>query len=313
MFNYFKKKKINKISNTKSIAFGLPQVQEVNQFIENEDFNAIAALYMSLNSDEKSLLLDGVARNDNNIDLLHKWHSLQPEEWIANLFAGEAYAFVAWRERTGQDAEYLTDSQIEGFFENLEQANTCLSKANLLKPKEAEIYARLIRVKMGLSEKEKAQNCFDTLVSIEPNHLCGHLFMVNLLAPKWLGSFEEMKTFASQFESPQKNDLRYVVFMHFAMQHFVDLSYKNENTAEKIFKKTYHNTIKKAYQQFEIPSIPSLHRYYLHNYFSYLFYLLDENKLRNKEIDLVGNHISLFPWAYAEVDGERDLKMVKLN
>jgi len=311
MFNFFKKQKIKNLPNTKSVAFGLPEVQEVNQFLENREFDVIATLYESLKNDEKSLLLDGVTANEQNINLLFQWHSQQPEEWVANLFAGVAYTIVAWKERTGQPFKYLNSNQIRGFYENLEQAYDFLQKAKLLNPNEAETYARLIRVCTGLGEKEMAQNCFDTLISIDPNHIGGHLFMVNLLAAKWLGSFEEMKSFASKFESPQTNDLRYVVFMHFAMEHFVNLSEANEYTAERTFKKLYRKTIKAAYQQFDMPSIPSLQRYYLHNFFSYHFYLLDENKLRNKEIDLVGNHISLFPWAFADVNGERDLKMMK--
>lgn len=313
MFNFFKKQKIKNLPNTKSIAFGLPEVAKVTQLLKNQDFDAIITLYTSLKNDEKSLLLDGVTADEQNLNLLLQWQNQQSEEWVANLFSGVAYTIVAWNERTGQYAKYLNDNQIRGFFENLEQANSCLFMAKSLAPNEAETYARFIRVYMGMSEKEMAQDSFDKLVSIDPTHLGGHLYMVNLLAEKWLGSFEESKAFASQFESPQKNDLRFVVFMHFAMQHFVDLSEENEYTAEKIFKKTYRKTIKKAYQQFDIPNIPSLQRYYLHNYFSYHFYLLDENNLKNKEIDLVGNHVSLFPWIYAEVQGERDLKMMKFS
>ena len=313
MFSFLKKRKINKLPNSKSIAFGLPHVNKVKQMLEKHQYEAILETYNALKNDERTLLLDGISLEENTIDLVFQWYKEQPENWLANLFVGVAYTFVAWKERSSRQAKYVSSSQFRGFRENLEEANKCLSKVITLKPDEAETYARLIRVNMGLSDKANAQNYFRTLVALDANHLGGHLFMANLLAPKWLGSFEEMKTFAEQFRNPQNNDLRYVVYLMFAVQHFVDLSDENEYTAEKIFNHQYKNIILKDYAQFDIPQIDSLQRYHLHNYFSYLFFLLGKNKLRNKEIDLIGEHVAFFPWAYYEVMGARDLQLIKFE
>ena len=313
MFDFIKKRKINKLPNSKSIAFGLPQVNMVKHLLKNHQYDAIIDIYNALKNDERTLLLDGISLQENTIDLVFQWYEKQSEDWLANLFVGVAYTFVAWKERSSRDAKYVSRSQFRGFRENLIEANNCLSKSIALKADEAETYARLIRVNMGLSNKEAAQNHFQTLCTLDAYHLGGHMFMANLLAPKWLGSFEEMKNFAEQFCPAQNNDLRYVVFLMFAVQNFVDLCDENEYTAEKIFIKEYKKRILQDYSQFDISKISSLQRYHLHNYFSYLFLMLGKNKLRNKEIDLIGDHVSFFPWAYYEVMGVRDLQLIKFE
>lgn len=312
MFNFFRRIQFSNIPNTKSLAFGLPQVSQVIGFLEEEEYDKIAQIYSGLSDGDKTLLLDGIGLNENTINAVIRWQRKQPDNWLANLFAGIAYTFIAWKERTGQFAKYITEAQAQGFFENLQEAIECLSEAATLKADEAEIYSRLIRVNMGLGEKKAANNCFQTLCSLAPKHIGGHMFMVNLLAPKWLGSFEEMKNFAQPFKSPSQNDVGYIVYLMFVIQQYMDLNYENERTADRIFKKTYRATVKETYAKFDMPNIPSLQRYYLHNHFAYVFYLLDENKLRNKEIDLIGQHIGL-PWSDADIEGERDLKLMKFS
>ncbi|MFK7935378.1 MAG: hypothetical protein AB8G22_17825 [Saprospiraceae bacterium] len=313
MFNFLKKRKLKDLPNTTSIAFGLPQVQQVRQLLATRNYAAIQSLYESLKNDERSLLVEGVAHHEDTIEQVLAWHRQEEESWLANLFAGVAYTFIAWRERTAQYAEYLTDEQIEGFSDNILAAKRLLTIASRMQPDEAEIYARLIRVNMGVSEKEEAEECFETLVSLDPNHLMGHMNMVRLLAPKWLGSMEEMRDFAYQFQHPQKDDLRYTVYLIFLVENFLALVDQDVYTAEKIFKKAYKKTVKTTYTQFDVPNIPSLERYHLHNYFSYVLYLLDENKSRDQEIDLVGEHLTYIPWAYAEVFGQKNLKMIKYS
>lgn len=313
MFNFLKRRKIYKIPNTYTIAFGLPQVPEAIYYLENEEYSDLSRLYISLNNGDKTLLLDAVALNGDMIHHILTWLNEEPENWLSNLFAGVAYTYVAWNKRTGQYAKDLTDSQIEGFHRNLIKAYQTLTRASTLNSDEPETYSRLIRVNMGLSEKQKAIDCFDILTEIDAGHLGGHLFMANMLAAKWLGSEEEEKNFIEQFKNPKFNELNYVIYLKYVVDDFLTLSFQNEYTAERKFKKKYRKQIKEAYAAFDIPAISTYQRYYLHNYFSYIFYLIDEKKLRNQEIELIGNNISQLPWAYAEVEGEQDLKLVTLQ
>lgn len=313
MFNFFKKQKIKSLPNTKNIAFGFSKVPIVNNLLKTQNFQEIGNIYATLKNDEKSMLLEGAALNRTTVNDILKWHNQQPEDWLANLFAGVGYTFIAWEERSGQFAKYLSEGQITGFLGNLEKARECLNKARLLNPKEAEIYSRLIRLNMGLSQKSAAQDCFEKLCALDPTHLDGHIFMLNLLTPKWLGSEEEMKELALQFKNPAKNDLRYVIFLRYVVEYFFNLSYSNVPNPERIVKQEFETTIRATYAQFDIPKIPSLHRYLLHNYFSFLFYMFGDRSMRNKEIDLIGKNLTYIPWAYCGVDGQRDLLMMKFK
>lgn len=314
MFNYFKKRKIKKNTpNTKTLAFGMPEVSQVGQWLKDNKYDEIVTCYQNLENNDKSLLLDGVALNHVYMDDAIKWQSKEPDNYLANIFSGVALTFKAWQARTGQLAKYVTEEQAQGFFNYLETAFEHLSKSTNLNPSEPEAYARLIRVFMGFSEKEQAQGCFETILSLDSNHLAGHMFMVNLLAPKWLGSKDEMRDFAVKCASQNNDSLLYTVYLMYAVQSFVDLANEDYTQAEQRFKWSFEANIKKVYKKTDFNSITSLQRYHLHNYFSYLFYVLGENKLRNKEIDAIGENISMFPWIYAEVEGLRDLKIIKLS
>lgn len=314
MFNFFKKQKIkNNVPNTKTVAFGMLEVQKVGQWLQQNKYDEVAACYQKLENNDKSLLLEGVTLNATYVDDAIVWQSKEPNNYLANLFSGSALTFKAWESRTALLAEHVTEEQAEGFYHYLEQAYEHLAKATNLNPSEPEAHARLIRVFMGFSEKEKAQESFDTLVSLDSNHLAGHMFMVNLLAEKWLGSDEEMKEFAVKYANQNENPLLYTVYLMFAVQSFIDLADKDYTVAEERFKWKYEANIMAIYKKANISSITSLQRYHLHNYFSYLFYVLSNKKLRDKEIDAVGENISMMPWAYAEVEGLRDLQLMKFS
>ncbi len=314
MFNFFKKQKVKKnVPNTKTVAFGMSEVPQVGQWLQQSKYDEVAACYQNLENNDKSLLLEGVTLNATYVDDAIEWQSKEPNNYLANLFSGSALTFKAWEARTGLLAKHVTEEQARGFYYYLEQAYEHLAKATNLNPSEPEAYARLIRVFMGFSEKEKAQESFDTLVSLDKGHLAGHMFMVNLLAPKWLGSYEEMKDFAVKCANQNEHPLLYTAYLMFAVQSFIDLADKDYTVAEQRFKWKYEANIMTVYKKANSSSITSLQRYHLHNYFSYLFYVLSNKKLRDKEIDAVGENISMMPWAYAEVEGLRDLQLMKFS
>jgi len=314
MFNFFKKQKIKKNTpNTKTLAFGMPEVPQVGQWLQQNKYDEVVACYQSMTNDDKSLLLEGVTLYETYVDDAIAWQSKEPENYFANLFSGSALTFKAWEARTAQRAKDVTEEQARGFYHYLEQAYEHLAKATNLNPSEPETYARLIRVFMGFSEKEQAQQCFDTMVSLDKNHLAGHMFMVNLLAPKWLGSYDEMKDFAVKCANQNESTLLYTVYLMFAVQTFVDLAEKDYMVAEERFKWKFEANIMNLYKKSDIANIPSLQRYHLHNYFSYLFFIVGDKKLRDKEIDAIGENISMLPWLYAEVEGLRDLKLLQLS
>lgn len=296
--------------NTVDKSFGFTKVKEAEEYLKAGKYADITRLYQTLKNDEKSLLVEGVTMKEDFVGAIALWLQFEPENPVANLFAGVSKTYTAWQIRSGLRAEYVSDKQFKGFFKHLQEAEQDLEKAISLDETDTEPFSRLIRVNMGLEDKERAYAFFNHLVTLDAEHLGGYLFMFNLLTPKWFGSNEEMEAFALEAKNNASNGLLNVIYLMYITERYNNLEEESINDA-RVYLNKHKKEILQIYNQIEISSIPSLQRYYLHNYFSYLFYLMEEKDLRNKEVDMIGCNIPFFPWAYRGVEGMRDMKLVK--
>jgi hypothetical protein len=301
------------LKNDVNVSFGFPKVLEVEELLKQRKFAQISEVYNSLKNDEKTLLLDGICLRDDFIDLILEWHGTDQHGYVSNLFAATANNFLAWKIRSGERANQVSTEQFEGFWEKLDLAKQQIHASLKSHPNCSESYARLIRIHMGLEEKEEMLRCFDKLISVDSTHFGGHMFMCNALTPKWLGSFEELEEFTKSRMNQDDNGLLTVLYLIYVMEMYHELEDVNPNKAPEVLMKDYRNSVLEIYEGINIQAIPSYQRYYLHNYFSYLFYLMDDYKQLNKEIDYIGKNISFYPWAFRGVEGYRDLKIIGLN
>ncbi len=299
------------VKNERNVAFGFPKVQEFGNLLKERKYEDIEEMFENLETDEVSLLLDGLGMADTHLKEIFEWQSLEPDSYISNLFAGVASTFVAWEIRSGERAEYVGEEQFEGFWNKLEEGKEDLFKSISINGNNPEAYARLITIYMGLEEKENGLECFDMLMEKDSNHLRGHMALATFLAPKWFGSFEEMEQFALSSIENDKSELLHVIYLMYVMECYHEAEDSSEPKAKKMIKNKFRAKVKSLYDQVEITGIKSLQRYYLHNYYSYVFHLMDERSLRNREIDVIEKNISGLPWAFRRVDGIADLKIMK--
>ncbi len=314
MLNTFKKAYLAfTLKNDVNRSFDFPVVLKVEELIKQRKFAQVSEIYSSLKNDEKTLLLDSICLRDDFIYLIQEWHDIDEHNHASSLFAATANTFLAWKIRSGKRAKQVNNEQFEGFWKKLDLAKHQIYTSLKSHPDCSESYARLIRIHMGLEEKEEMLRCFDKLISLDPTHFGGHMFMCNALTPKWLGSFEELEEFTKSRMNQDDHGLLIVLYLIYVMEMYHELEDVNPTKASEVLMKDYRNSVVEIYEELDIKAIPSYQRYYLSNYFSYLFYLMDDYKQLNKEIDYIGKNISFYPWAFRGVEGYRDLKLIGLS
>ncbi|WP_196888138.1 hypothetical protein [Aureivirga sp. CE67] len=300
------------IPNDRNIGFGIGEIETIKNLLLEENYEKIGPLYDLLTNAEKSILITEIALDEDFSEPIQKWFYENQESFHSNLFVGVVFTRIAWVKRTGKFANELTDEEVQGFFQYLEKAFECLTFANQAKPEDSEPYARLIRVCMGLSEKEQAWRFYNKLKTMDSQHLQAHFFMWDILKEKWLGSDEEEMKFLHMCRDSKSQTLR-VVYLDYIFDELLDIQENYSLTKSlNVFKERYREEIIDLYKKYRFESITSKDRYYLANYFSVFFYLMDEDYLRNKEIDKIGKNISEYPWSCFGAEGFRDLQLLKL-
>jgi len=125
---------------------------------------------------------------------LDEWVKERPGQYLPLLFRGDFKVHWAWRARGGRRAAYVADEQFKVFFARLEMARQDLEAAAALAPAdEAGAFAFMIPMAMGLQwPKDAVLQIYHEAQRRRPWHQLVHVSMVQVLAPKWSGSLEEM-------------------------------------------------------------------------------------------------------------------------
>ena len=162
--------------------------------------DAFTAYYQSLQSDDRTILLEGCAKNLDNLQLIEKWAGESPKNHVAQLFAGSIYSHRAWEARGGKLASEVGGGQWNLFSAWLKTAAAYLESAIALDPKDAESYHRMMRVLTGdasLSSKSYL-DFFKSAIALRPDHLYAHMEVLTQRCEKWGGSHKLMFDFADE-------------------------------------------------------------------------------------------------------------------
>jgi len=284
-------------------SFGFTQVKQASTWLFQQKYDVITECFHSLNSDQKTALVEGLCMTEKFAHPIQMWVEKQPSNALSHLFNGALFTHKAWVSRTGLRAKYVTQKQANGFFQNLELAYEYLQTAIKLDASEAESYARTIRVLMGFSQPiELLYEYFHALQEIEPQHLYGHMYMLNALSEKWLGSNEQMMEFVEQVKPNIPNGS--LLHLLTPMAHVeVWLNHHKENIENNYFRRDYvQQSIYKAYQLWiEGETTTSVLEPILHNYFCFVFYWMGNHSLAENERKSFGEYMSFYPWGYESI------------
>ena len=289
---------------------GLIKKLSLENDINNANWGVIEKKIMDLSADEMSRALDGICTTEKFHPHIESYLKTESTEF-QNVLAGVYYTIMAWKARSGSWAKEVGEDQWRGFFEYLEEAHESLKRPFQSKKLKLEGTARLIRVYLGLSEKEEAYQAFKACQELSLNHFVSHISYCRVLVPRWLGSEEELLSFA---DSVVDSKLKLLINLMALVDLHSDLNNEDEDSALQRFRSEHGERIQNNLQQASnISSDDNIVSITTRNYLAYLYNVLEMKKDRNRMLNTLKGKITAQPWGYAGVRSERDLKLFKLG
>ncbi|WP_133655826.1 hypothetical protein [Hymenobacter sp. UV11] len=237
-------------------------------------------------------LLDGLCLTDTYADGLAAYQRAGQSD-LRRLVAGVHATHVAWQIRGGAYAKYVGKAQAEGFHKHLEDAFDWLNEPFATPSYEAERAARIVRVAMGMSEPNLAQEAFEHAIQLVPDHLQAHLFYFNVLTPKWFGDEEKLEQFVDVAAASALQPLLQTMYA-------VELL-NNADDGTEIVKQQVRNELaprlKTLARYTPLPN-DTLYAVYFNNYLAGLCHALGQLPTRNTYLEVLSNRITYYPWAY---------------
>lgn len=285
------------------MSFGLIDALGVKLLLQQKQWNQVEAVALALGTDNFTRLLDGLCLTAEYSTLLASYAQSGDSE-LRHLLAGVHATYLAWQARSGAYGRELSQRQIAGFAAFLNKAYEHLNRPFTTALLRAEAAARLVRVAMGLSEPELAQESFAYCLETTPTHLQGHLFYFNVRTPKWFGSEDALEDFVDQAPTSELRNLLQAMYL-------LEL-YQEVSDSSTIVKQKFRNDNgRRIAQVTALQPLPatSLYNIYLANYLAGLHHVLEQYDRRNMFLKELGPAITYYPWMYFGLDWQAVQKL----
>ena len=220
-----------------------PQAQELREaktsqrlaaLLKEKNFSAIEdeltdklKRYESGEYSDLSLFWDITATVSGNRGLeplLQEWVNTKPDSFFAHVLKGEHHASVGYDKRGGDFASATSKEQFEAMEVEFQKARGSFEKAAKLRAQSALPLAGMIAVGKASDGIERIRDLLAKANRIDRANTSARWTAVHAMAPKWLGSFEELDAIArdaarAQLPDPRVRYLRYAIEMRKA-DHF---------------------------------------------------------------------------------------------
>jgi hypothetical protein len=285
------------------LSFGLIDSLNVKALLQQKQWEQFETVALALTTDDFTRLLDGLCLTPAYGALLAGYKQSGDSE-LRHLVAATHATFLAWQARSPAYGRELSPQQIEGFAAFLNEAYQHLNRPFTTALLRAEAAARLVRVAMGLSEPELAQEAFAHCLETNPTHLQGHLFYFNVCTPKWFGSEDALEGFVDQAPNTDLRNLLQSMYLTELYQEVADSS-------ASVKQQFRHDNSRLLEYLTALPPLPatSLYNVYLTNYLAGLHHALNQLDQRNAFLNELGSAITYYPWMYFGLDWQAVQKL----
>jgi hypothetical protein len=291
-------------------SFGYSELTRITTLLKQGDYDTVRDFYYAISPDKRSALIDGISLTEAHAKILGEWISKRSDCAVATVFNGAHWTYTAWVARTGKLGSEVTEKQAQTFFEHLEQAFVFLKASIEEGDQDAEPYARMLRVLMGLSEPlDTLYDYYNEMIRFAPDHLWGHMHMLTAASARWLGSDDQMFEFVNKtIASSKPGSLLHMLVPMAHTELWFDKAYENasvnhflQNDVRRDIVAAYNNSVlSKDFQ-------PSQLRPIVHNYFCFAFHYMGDARMARTERLSFGDYISLYPWAYEGIYAPKEV------
>ncbi|MEU4424982.1 hypothetical protein AB0F81_30550 [Actinoplanes sp. NPDC024001] len=282
-----------------------PEITALRAALERRDWPACRAVLDSSGPMERTGLLRAVSEDDGLDEFLRSVLAANPADGAASALLGMHLIDVGWKIRTGASARYVSREQFAAFHDWLGKAERVLIDGAAYNPRDPAIWtARLTSARglqLGLAE---ARRRHDRMAAGDPHHLPGQLQLLQMLCPKWDGTWEQVHEFARDaMNAAPPGGPHGVLVAEAHIEHVFDgetradmLGYlANEPVRAEIYqaaqRSIWHPQFRRGYGWLEALST-----------FALLFMLLDDQRAAAATFGALGNLAARHPWDYLDDD-----------
>lgn len=288
------------------LAFGHPLAETARKLIRLGDYKGLENFYLKQQGDAATLIVEAVSLNNEFSSLLEEWGLRDGRSAVAQLLCGANFSWRAWEARGGRLANEVSSGEVNVFHTFLIEAQKHIHNAIALRPKDAEPYYRMIRIRLGLNGSDpQAHKLLQKVREFHPHHLYAHMATLTHTSEKWGGSHDDMFHFARNMtaDEPEGSPLWALIPMAF-IERSVYFTIENdyEGANDFLCSDAVRNELYKAYQLSagseklaQTPLTPAVYNWFACN----LVY--SRLKVAKEALERVGRHITERPWVYISV------------
>ena len=309
LFSFLKNRQLTKLDRTATSteALAIKVVSDKNNYNQ----------FKKLLENSSSNIFIELAIKYPELRFVQRYASEFPTNIDARFLYGAHLVTKAWEARSKAISSMVSSDQATAFLGFLNAAEFELHQVIRLDPKYKAVYAPLLRIQMGKSDKISAKKILKQAIKIAPNLMDYHIEQLTMLSPKWGGSTETMFSFA---RNRAEQDVTGILHGLIPAAHFEHWYGLDGNEAARYIKDTDIKTeINQAYLEVENAEFKedyySMYQHYLAlNYFALVYSLMNEKKKAHKIFNVINGHYTYRPWAnLGETSGLAYLKYKKLN
>ncbi|MFC7535334.1 hypothetical protein [Actinoplanes sp. GCM10030250] len=286
-------------------AAAYPETAALKSALARRDWPAARALLDSAGPMERTGLISAVCEEQGLEDLLRSVLAADPKDGAASALLGSHLIDVGWKIRTGASAQYVSEEQFNAFRDWLRKAEQVLMDGAAYNPKDPAIWTARITsargLQLGLAESRRR---YDRLMTADPNHLPGQLQLLQILCPKWSGTWEQLHQFAREaMAAAPPGGPHGLLVAEAHIEHVFDGSNRadmlgylsDEQVRAEIYqaaqRSIWHPEFSRGYGWLEALST-----------FALLFMLLDDQRAAASTFTALGNLGTRRPWTYVNED-----------
>jgi hypothetical protein len=282
-----------------------PETAALKAALARRDWPGCRAVLDAAGPPERTGLIRAVAEEPGLESFLRPVLAANPADGAASALLGAHLIDVGWKIRTGASAQYVSQEQFGAFRDWLRKAEQVLIDGAAHNPKDPAIWTARITsargLQLGIAESRRRH---DRLMIADPHHLPGQLQLLQILCPKWSGTWDQVHQFAREaMQAAPPGGPHAVLVAEAHIEHVFDGNNRsdmlghlgNEQVRAEIYqaaqRSIWHPDFRRGYGWLEALST-----------FALLFMLLDDQRAAASVFTALGNMGTRHPWTYVNED-----------
>jgi hypothetical protein len=292
---------------------GDPRARALITAMSTQDRDTVRGIFASLpDPDGRAYLMEFASEVPGVQDWIGRWVADEPGSTLPLLIQGCHAVSWAWEARGSAYASATSAEQFAGFFERLAFAEKCLKEVTERDPADTTAWTWLTTSARGSQVgRDESAARFNAVLAHAPEHLIAHEQRLQFLCDKWSGSHAEMFAFAREaLARSTPGGLLPTLMVDAHLEYWLRLP-SGEDEA--------HIRSAAARQDLVVAAQHSVLNAHFRPVFGWparanglamTLYMASEFGWAARVFDVIGDHVTRFPWHYIAASGSEAKRFV---